>query len=102
MVVALSNMSSAYALPFTLTTVNKNVGNKNYTNFICPTTMNIQIVCDTICIPIIAILLINFYGFPISNQQFLLFAIYFTLTKFSGAGVLGGTILVMLPVLEKP
>lgn len=101
MVAAFSTMSSVSALPFTLTTVNKNVGNKNYANFICPTTMNIHMVGDTICIPIIAILLMNFYGFPISNQQFLLFAIYFTLTKFSGAGVPGGTILVMLPVLEK-
>ncbi|KJW03799.1 dicarboxylate symporter family protein [Rickettsia argasii T170-B] len=101
MVTAFSTMSSAAALPFTLIAVNKNIHDKDYANFICPTTVNIHMVGDTICIPIIAILLMNFYGFPISNDQFLLFAIYFTLTKFSGAGVPGGTILVMLPVLEK-
>lgn len=101
MVAAFSTMSSASALPFNLTAVNKNVGDKNYANFICPTIMNIHMLGDTICIPIIAILLMNFYDIPISNQQFLIFAIYFTLTKFSGAGVPGGTILVMLPVLEK-
>ncbi|HJD60659.1 MAG TPA: dicarboxylate/amino acid:cation symporter [Rickettsia endosymbiont of Columbicola hoogstraali] len=101
MVASFSTMSSASALPFNLTAVNKNVGDKNYANFICPTIMNIHMLGDTICIPIIAILLMNFYDIPISNQQFLIFAIYFTLTKFSGAGVPGGTILVMLQVLEK-
>ncbi|ASX27984.1 hypothetical protein BA173_03910 [Rickettsia sp. MEAM1 (Bemisia tabaci)] len=57
MVAAFSTMSSASALPFNLTAVNKNVGDKNYANFICPTIMNIHMLGDTICIPIIAILL---------------------------------------------
>ncbi|MFV9875563.1 MAG: cation:dicarboxylase symporter family transporter [Rickettsiales endosymbiont of Dermacentor nuttalli] len=43
----------------------------------------------------------NFYNIHISFQQIFLFSCYFTLTKFSGAGIPGGTIFIMLPVLEK-
>ncbi|AIL64859.1 Glutamate-aspartate carrier protein [Rickettsiales bacterium Ac37b] len=101
MISSFSTMSSSSALPFTLSTVEKNVGDKNYANFVCPTTMNIHMVGDTICIPIMSILLMNFYGIEVSLQQILIFACYFTLTKFSGAGIPGGTIFIMLPVLEK-
>ncbi|MFV9875562.1 MAG: cation:dicarboxylase symporter family transporter [Rickettsiales endosymbiont of Dermacentor nuttalli] len=43
-VTSFSTMSSSSALPFTLNTIEKSVGDRNYANFICPTTINIHMI----------------------------------------------------------
>ena len=66
-----------------------------------PATVNIHMIGDSICIPIMAMILLIAFGHPIPTLiGYLIFAMTFVVTKFSGAGVPGGSILVMIPVLE--
>ena len=66
-----------------------------------PATVNIHMIGDSICIPIMAMILLIAFGHPIPTlTEYLIFAMTFVITKFSGAGVPGGSILVMIPVLE--
>ena len=101
-IAAFTSMSSASALPFSIAAAKENTGNEPLAQMVMPTTVNIHMVGDTICIPIIAMILLASCHMPLpSLHQYTLFAAYFVLAKFSGAGVPGGTILVMIPVLEK-
>jgi Na+/H+-dicarboxylate symporter len=66
-----------------------------------PTTVNIHMIGDSLCIPILAMMTLSAFNQPMpSFETYLLFAATFTWTKFSGAGLPGGTIFVMIPVLE--
>jgi Na+/serine symporter len=99
---AFTSMSSASALPFSIAAATKSTGDPKLAQMVMPTTVNIHMVGDSLCIPIIAMLIMVSMGMPLpSFEQYLAFAAFFVLAKFSGAGVPGGTILVMIPVLEK-
>ena len=98
---AFTTMSSAAALPFSIKAAESNTGNKNVSDVVMPATANIHMIGDSICIPILAMILLMAFGHPIpSIYSYLIFALTFTITKFSGAGVPGGSVLVMIPVLE--
>ncbi len=100
-ITAFSSMSSAAALPFSIKAAEANTGNKNVADVVMPATVNIHMIGDSICIPILAMILLVAFGHPIpSLYSYFIFAITFVVTKFSGAGVPGGSILVMIPVLE--
>lgn len=94
-------MSSAAALPFSIKAAENNTGNKNIADVVMPATVNIHMIGDSICIPILAMILLLAFGIPMpSISSYLVFAATFTITKFSGAAVPGGSILIMIPVLE--
>lgn len=98
---AFTTMSSAAALPFSIKAAESNTGNKSISDVVIPVTVTIHMIGDSICIPIIAMILLMAFGFPMpSIYTYLIFAATFTITKFSGAGVPGGSILIMIPVLE--
>jgi Na+/H+-dicarboxylate symporter len=100
-ITAFTSMSSAAALPFSITAAENNTNNKNVSDVVMPATVNIHMIGDSICIPILAMIMIMAFGQPIPTLSgYLVFAATFTITKFSGAAVPGGSILVMLPVLE--
>lgn len=101
-ITAFTCMSSAAALPFSIKAAEENTKNKSLSDVVMPATVNIHMIGDSICIPILAMILLMAFGYPMpSISSYFLFAVFFVITKFSGAGVPGGSVLVMIPVLEK-
>ncbi len=100
-ITAFSSMSSAAALPFSIQAAENNTGNKNVADVVMPATSNTHMIGDSICIPILAMILLLAFGHPMpSIHTYFIFALTFVITKFSGAGIPGGSILIMIPVLE--
>lgn len=97
-----STMSSASAMPLTLLGVQKNSKDPAFARAVIPATVNIHLVGDCFAIPIFAYAVLKNYGLaePLL-LDYIIFACYFVLAKFSVAGVPGGGIFVMLPILEK-
>lgn len=95
------SMSSAAAMPLTLIGVEKNSQNPSLAKSIIPATVNIHLIGDCFAIPIFAFAVMKSFGVEDpSFLNYLIFAGYFVLAKFSVAAVPGGGILVMLPILE--
>lgn len=97
----LSTMSSAASMPLTIMGVEKNTQSPDIARSVIPMTVNIHLVGDCFAIPIFAYAVMKSFGcVEPAMIDFLLFACFFVLAKFSVAAVPGGGILVMLPVLE--
>jgi len=95
------SMSSAAAMPLTIIAAEKNSKNPELARSVIPATVNIHLIGDCFAIPIFAFAVLK--GFGVADPGFvnyLVFAAYFVLAKFSVAAVPGGGILVMLPILE--
>lgn len=95
------SMSSAAAMPLTILGTEKNSNNPDLARSIIPATVNIHLMGDCFAIPIFAFAVMK--GFGVAEPAFvnyLIFAAFFVLAKFSVAAVPGGGILVMLPILE--
>ncbi len=100
-IAAFTSMSSAAALPFSIIAAQKNTNDKDLADIVMPATANIHMIGDSLCIPIMAMMMLLAFHMPMPTLgAYLFFAAKFTWTKFSGAGVPGGSILVMIPVLE--
>lgn len=98
---AFTSMSSAAALPFSIVAARKNTNDQDLADIVMPATANIHMIGDSLCIPIMAMMMLLAFHMPMPTLgAYLFFAAKFTWTKFSGAGVPGGSILVMIPVLE--
>ncbi len=96
-----STMSSASAMPLTILATQKNAKQGDFARSIIPTTVNIHLIGDCFAIPILAYAILKSFGAPEPLfMQYLIFAGYFVLAKFSVAAVPGGGIIVMLPILE--
>ena len=101
-ITAFTTMSSAAALPFSLKATELNLKNKEIGNAVMPVSVNIHMIGDSICSPMLSLILLSAFNMPLpSFDQYLVFIFFFVITKFSGAGVPGGSILVMIPILEK-
>ncbi len=97
-----SAMSSAVAMPFTLIGVEKNSKNKDLAASVVPATASIHLVGGCFAIPIFAYAVMKNYGVQEpSLVAYMIFAGYFVMSMFSVAAVPAGTIIVMLPILEK-
>jgi Na+/H+-dicarboxylate symporter len=95
------SMSSAAAMPLTILGTEKNSSNKDLARSIIPATVNVHLIGDCFAIPIFAFAVLkNFGHIEPAFLDYLIFAGYFILAKFSVAAVPGGGILVMLPILE--
>jgi Na+/H+-dicarboxylate symporter len=103
LIVGFTAMSSTAAMPLTIkATEDSLTTNKASGRFFIPLTMNIHLVGDGIFIPTMAFVVMKTFGFNLPDfGSYLIFAFYFVLAKFASAGVPGGGIMVMLPVLEK-
>lgn len=96
-----SAMSSAAAMPLTLMGVEHNTRNKDLAKSVVPATVNIHLIGDCFAIPIFAYAVLKTYGVAEPTlADYLIFAFYFVLAKFSVAAIPGGGIIVMLPILE--
>lgn len=94
-------MSSAAAMPLTLIGVEKNSHNPDLARSIVPATVNIHLIGDCFAIPIFAYAILKNFGLEEPTLiQYLIFALYFVMAKFSVAAIPGGGIIVMLPILE--
>jgi len=99
-IAGLGTMSSAASMPLTLIGTEKNSQHPSLVRAIIPTTVNIHLIGDCFAIPIFAFAVLKTFGLPDPTfLQYLVFALYFVLAKFSAAGVPAGGIMVMLPVL---
>jgi len=94
-------MSSAATMPITLEETGKNLKNPMFANLIIPTTVNNHLLGDALGVPLmgLAILLVNGDPFP-TLASYAIFAFYFCIAKFSTAGIPGGGVIVLLPVLQ--
>jgi hypothetical protein len=100
-ITSFSSMSGAAALPFSLEAARQNTRNPALSDLVMPITMNIHMIGDAIIIPMMAFFLLPAFGIPPpSLWAFSVFLFAFVITKFSGASVPGGSMLVMIPVLE--
>lgn len=98
---AFSSMSSAAALPLSIQAAEQNTKSPELARVIMPSTVNIHLIGDSIGVPIIAIILLNSFGFEfIGFTDYLIFSFYFVLAKFAVAAVPGGGIFVIAPVLQ--
>jgi len=96
------SMSSAAAMPLTIIGAEKNAESPDLARSIIPMTVNVHLIGDCFAIPIFAFAVLNSFGVAEpSFLNYLIFAGYFVLAKFSVAAVPGGGILVMLPILEQ-
>jgi Na+/H+-dicarboxylate symporter len=99
---AFSTMSSAASMPLTLIGTEKNAKDKDLARSIIPITVNVHLIGDCFAIPILAFAIMKSYGLAEPSLfTYLIFSIYFVIAKFSVAGIPGGGIIVMLPILEK-
>lgn len=97
-----STMSSAATMPVTLAATEKNMGDEQFADLVIPATVNIHLLGDALAIPILALAVLSLSGMPLPTfENYLLFTVYFCLAKFSVAGIPGGGIIVMLPILQK-
>lgn len=95
-------MSSAASMPLTIIGVERNSNNKDIARSVVPATVNIHLVGDCFAIPIFAYAVMKSYGvMEPSLLEYMMFALYFVIAKFSVAAIPGGGILVMLPILER-
>ncbi|CAO5678351.1 MAG: hypothetical protein HEEMFOPI_00337 [Holosporales bacterium] len=97
----LSTMSSMAALPITLKATEENTNNEDFSEFIVPSTANIHMVGDglNIALTAIALLLMTRCEFP-ALGAYMIFVLHYCIVKFSGVGVPGGGVLVILPVVQ--
>ncbi len=101
-IVGFSTMSSAASMPLTIIGAEKNAENKDLVRSVIPATVSIHLIGDCFAIPIFAYAVLKSFGMgEPSLLNYMIFALYFVLAKFSVAAVPGGGILVMLPILEK-
>lgn len=102
MIAGFSTMSSAAAMPLTIIGSEKNSENKDIARAAIPATVNIHLIGDCFAIPIFAYAVLKNYGMAEpAFLDYMVFALYFVVAKFSVAAIPGGGIIVMLPILER-
>lgn len=100
-ITGLSTMSSAAAMPFTIVGTEKNAQHPALARSVIPMTVNIHLIGDCFAIPILAFAILKSFDLPAPQlTEYLIFALYFVIAKFSVAAIPGGGIIVMLPILE--
>ncbi len=101
-ITGISTMSSAAALPFSLVAAEANTKNPLIARSVIPSTVNINLLGDSIGVPlkIIATMVTFGVGIP-SYSLFLIFAGYYAMYMFTVAAVPGATIIVMTPLIEQ-
>lgn len=101
-ITGVSTMSSAAALPFSLTAAEQNTKNPLIARSVIPATVNMNLMGDSIGAPLMIIATMVTFGLGTPPYGlFLGFALWYVMYMFTVAAVPGATILVMTPLIEK-
>jgi Na+/H+-dicarboxylate symporter len=101
MITAFSTISSAATMPVTMICTEKNINNREMAETIIPATANIHTLGSAIGLTMLALNTLLSFGKPIPGfVEFFNFALIYALAKFAVAGVPGGVIIVVSPILE--
>lgn len=96
-----STISSAATMPVTILCTEKNLDNPTFARMIVPATANIHTLGSAIGLTILALSTILAFGHDLpAITDFMIFAFYYTMAKFAVAGIPGGVIIVVAPLLE--
>jgi len=100
-IVGFCSMSSAAAMPAMIQGTIRNAQDEAIPKKIIPFITNTHMMGDALAIPLMAMSLyiVEYQHFP-AIEEYVIFAISYVLAKFASAGIPGGTILIMTPVLE--
>jgi Na+/H+-dicarboxylate symporter len=100
-IIGFSTMSSAAALPVLTAGAMKGGKDPKLAQSIIPSITNTHMLGDALGIPLMALSLyvVEYHTMP-EFYAYLTFAASYVLAKFAAAGIPGGTIIVMIPVLE--
>ena len=97
-----STMSSSSTIPILTKGLRAHSPSPQFIDLSIPSTINIHLIGDCFAIPTLAFAIMKTFDMPLPDiMTFLTFTGYFVLAKFSVAGVPGGGVLVMLPIIEK-
>lgn len=100
-ITAFSTISSAATMPVTILCTEKNLGNVAMARTIIPATANIHTIGSALGLTILALSTIIAFGQTLPTlDQFIHFALFYTIAKFAVAGIPGGVIIVVSPLLE--
>lgn len=97
-----TTMSSAATMPVTLSGTEKNIPqDKQFAQLIIPTSVNIHMLGDSLGIPLLALAILQLSGVPLPDAEtYMIFTGYCCLAKFSSAGIPGGSVFILLPILQ--
>lgn len=101
-ITGISTMSSAAALPFSLTAAEQNTGNPLIARSVIPATVNINLMGDSIGVPLKILATMVTFGLGLPEYSvFLKFAGFYVMYMFTVAAIPGATIIVMAPFIEQ-
>ncbi len=100
-ITGISTISSAATMPVTIMCTEKNLNNVTMARTIIPATANIHTLGSAFGVTILALGTMSAFGMPLpSLEVFFIFAFYYAIAKFAVAGIPGGVIIVVSPLLE--
>lgn len=96
-----STMSSAATMPVTLKCTEEATEDKNFADLMIPTTVNTHLLGDNITLTIGSLALLTIFGMQQPDfSTFVVFAFAYSMAALSCVGIPGGTVLIMLPVMQ--
>ncbi|WP_316353269.1 cation:dicarboxylate symporter family transporter [Candidatus Trichorickettsia mobilis] len=99
--IGFSTSSSASSLPILVMASEKNLGNELAARIIVPASINIHTLGSALAITILCMTTISAFGMEVPKfSEFYIFALFYAVSKFAVAGVPGGVILVVAPLIE--
>jgi Na+/H+-dicarboxylate symporter len=97
-----TTMASTATMPVTILCSEKNIKDPRFVEIVIPATVNIHTIGSALAVPILVLATMMTFNIPMpSAKVFMLFAVFYALGKFGVAGVPGGVILMVSPLLEK-
>lgn len=100
-ITAFSTISSAATMPVTIMCSEKNLNNINMARTVIPSTANIHTVGSALGLTILCMATMQaFYGGIPNLGDFIEFALFYTIAKYAVAGIPGGVVIVVSPLME--
>ena len=97
-----TTLSSAAALPLSIKATYSNTHDEIAADVFIPATVNIHMLADNLCLPIIILVLMSSFGYPpVAFTDYVLFLFWGTLGRFAVSGVPAGSTIVMAPIMEQ-
>lgn len=99
---AFSTLSSTVTMPLTLIAAEKNLKSRTLSQLIIPSTVNTHVLGDNLTVTVTALALLILFGQPLPSLiSFASFMFFFSVANFSAVSLPGGSVLVIMPVIQK-